>query len=1101
MNQVNPHRQLDHAPDAGASDSALPPAIYYLHPLLAGPLAGWDRHFARAARLGFNTVLTAPPFATGRGGNVFLTADHWRLDDRLGGGDAREALALAARAAERAGLRLMLDIVADRVAADGPLARDNSGWFTAAPLDAVPDPRIPPDTLGAATWRHDGAGEAARQWWSDRIAEWLGCGIAGFRCVEAWRVDGAWWRALIGGLRAASGREAATSFIADATGGRPAQVAGLAGARFDFAVSSSAWWDFRAGWLADDAARIAEIAPAIAMAEAPFGARLHGRAAALRALEFAACYGTGWLLPMGLEFGARRPLDPVRDTPEVFEALVAAPPFDLAEEIATANTARARLPALQGTSPAIAVTPADAPLAAFLRPDPAGRGDALVFVVNPSDTGAAHLPTAALLPELGQAYAGFREVGDTAVLTVDAAIEVPAAGLRLLETVAAPPILRPAPSGDQAARAAALWPRIAIEAVNPSVDGGRFPVKRVTGEHVEVSADIICDGHDKLGVVLAWRAADEDVWQEVAMANLGNDRWAASFPLTRLGRHEFTVVAWKDQFATFSDELEKKHAAGVPLALELEEGRTLLLRAGAHDATLRVLAERLASADETERLAALRDPDTRARMVAADPRPHAVRHQPAIPVDAERRAARFASWYELFPRSQTSDPQRHGTFRDVIARLPAIRDMGFDVLYFPPIHPIGKKNRKGRNNSLTPAPEDPGSPYAIGSPDGGHDAIHPELGTLEDFRALRDAAARHGLELALDFAIQCSPDHPWLREHPDWFDWRPDGTIRYAENPPKKYEDIVNVDFYAEAGERGPGAIPGLWLALRDIVLFWAEEGVRTFRVDNPHTKPLPFWEWMIGEVRGRFPDTLFLAEAFTKPKMMYRLAKVGFSQSYTYFTWRNTKAELTEYLTELSTTAPKDFFRPNFFVNTPDINPPFLHDSGRPGFLLRAALATTLSGLWGMYNGFEICEARAVPGKEEYLDSEKYQIRVWDWSQPGNIIAEITRLNRIRRANPALHSHLGIRFHPAYNDNILFFSKATPDRSNVVLVAVSLDPRGVQEADVELPLWDWKVPDEGALRAQDLMRDTGFVWHGKYQRIRLDPNDMPFAIWRVTPA
>ncbi|HEV2187958.1 MAG TPA: alpha-amylase family glycosyl hydrolase, partial [Stellaceae bacterium] len=474
-------------------------------------------------------------------------------------------------------------------------------------------------------------------------------------------------------------------------------------------------------------------------------------------------------------------------------------------------------------------------------------------------------------------------------------------------------------------------------------------------------------------------------------------------------------------------------------------------------------------------------------------RPHVQRHSIEFPVEAERRAAGFASWYELFPRSQSGDPGRHGTFADVIARLPAISAMGFDVLYFPPIHPIGAKNRKGRDNAPRAEPGDPGSPYAIGGAAGGHDAIHPALGTLNDFRRLRAAAARYGIELALDFAVQCSPDHPWLRQHPDWFDWRPDGSIRYAENPPKKYEDIVNVDFYAGS------AVPSLWLALRDVVLFWAGEGVRLFRVDNPHTKPLAFWEWLIGEVRARFPDAIFLAEAFTRPKLMYRLAKIGFSQSYTYFTWRNTKAELTEYLTELTTNA-RDFFRPHFFVNTPDINPVFLQTSGRPGFLIRAALAATLSGLFGVYSGFELCEARALPGREEYASSEKYEIRAWDWEAPGNIIAEITRLNHIRRVNPALQTHLGTSFHNAFNDQILYYSKATPDLQNVVLAAVNLDPRFLQECDIEVPLWLWGLSDAASVAVTDLMAGHHFIWTGKMQHIRLDPAVLPFAIWRLRP-
>ena len=417
--------------------------------------------------------------------------------------------------------------------------------------------------------------------------------------------------------------------------------------------------------------------------------------------------------------------------------------------------------------------------------------------------------------------------------------------------------------------------------------------------------------------------------------------------------------------------------------------------------------------------------------------------------------------------------------------------MGFDVVYFPPIHPIGKTNRKGRNNALKAGPDDPGSPYAIGSDEGGHDAIHPALGTFEDFQGLLSEARKLDLEIALDFAIQASPDHPWLKQHPEWFSWRPDGTIRYAENPPKKYEDIVNFDFYAE------GATPSLWVALRDTIRFWIDQGILLFRVDNPHTKPFPFWDWVIDDIRREHPEVVFLAEAFTRPKVMYRLAKAGFSQSYTYFTWRNTKSELTSYLTELTSEPLAGFFRPHFFVNTPDINPDFLQNAPRPAFLIRAALAATLSGLWGVYNGFELCEGKPDPQRKEYLNSEKYEIRAWDWNRPGNIIGEITALNRIRRENPALHSHLGLSFHNAWNENVMFFEKATVDRQNVVLVAISLDPGAAQEADIEIPLWKFGLSDHDTLRAEDLMRGRELVWSGKYQRIRLDP-ELPFAIWRV---
>jgi starch synthase (maltosyl-transferring) len=442
----------------------------------------------------------------------------------------------------------------------------------------------------------------------------------------------------------------------------------------------------------------------------------------------------------------------------------------------------------------------------------------------------------------------------------------------------------------------------------------------------------------------------------------------------------------------------------------------------------------------------------------------------------------------------SDDPHRHGTFDDVIRKLPYVRDLGFDVLYFPPIHPIGTTHRKGKNNSLKAGADDPGSPYAIGSKHGGHDAIHPELGTFEDFARLIEAARKHGLEIALDFAIQCSPDHPWINEHPEWFDWRPDGSIKFAENPPKKYEDIVNVHFYREA-------LPSVWYALRDVVLFWIEHGVKIFRVDNPHTKPMPFWEWMIQDVQDKHPEAIFLAEAFTRPKVMKRLAKLGFTQSYSYFTWRNAKQELTQYLTELTQTECRHTMRPNFFVNTPDINPYFLQTSGRAGFRIRAILAATLAGNYGIYSGFELCESEPIPGKEEYLNSEKYEIKAWDWDRPEHIRPDIRLFNRLRAEHPALQCFTNLRFYNAWNDNILYYGKMTPAKDDFLLFAVNLDPHNPQGAHFEVPLWEFGLPDEASIEVEDLVTETPFAWQGKVQHMWLDPQHRPYAIWRLNPA
>ncbi|MGE8059076.1 alpha-1,4-glucan--maltose-1-phosphate maltosyltransferase [Pseudomonas sp. NPDC089547] len=646
---------------------------------------------------------------------------------------------------------------------------------------------------------------------------------------------------------------------------------------------------------------------------------------------------------------------------------------------------------------------------------------------------------------------------------------------------------------------ALLAPRIVIEDTQPVLEAGTFAAKAISGQPVAVSSKVYCDGHDRLAVMLNWRQANSRRWHCVPMQSPGNDLWLADFTPTELGPHLFSIEAWVDPYATYCHDLEKKYHAGVEVTLELEEGRLMLgkgidLCHGALREELQATQQRLATLGTDDQVALFLDPTTARLMSEAEHRSYLARSR-EFPVDVDRPAAQFASWYELFPRSITDDPKRHGTFNDVHERLPMIRDMGFDVLYFPPIHPIGMQHRKGRNNALTAEAGDPGSPYAIGSAEGGHDAIHPQLGSRDDFRRLVAAAAEHGLEIALDFAIQCSQDHPWLKEHPGWFSWRPDGTIRYAENPPKKYQDIVNVDFYA------PDAVPSLWLALRDVIIGWVEEGVRTFRVDNPHTKPLPFWQWMIADVRARYPDVIFLAEAFTKPAMMARLGKVGYAQSYTYFTWRNTKQELREFYEQLNQPPWSQCYRPNFFVNTPDINPFFLHTSGRAGFLIRAALATMGSGLWGMYSGFELCEGTPLPGKEEYLDSEKYEIRPRDFTQPGNIIAEIAQLNRIRRQNRALQTHLGVAFFNCWNDNILYFAKRTPERDNFILVAISLDPHNAQEAHFELPLWELGLDDNAETHGEDLMNGHRWSWYGKTQFMRIEPWHLPFGIWRIEKA
>jgi starch synthase (maltosyl-transferring) len=1006
---------------------AIAPRVFAIDPLRAGRLDGWDRWLDRAVDLGFDHVLSGQMFA---GADPSLPED---LDRPLAclrwDGDAPSAMRHFAGACRARGLVPLLDLQLERLSAAATVPE---ALFRKPPPHAALDPRN--TEAGVAVARFDTDGEAVARWWASRLGAWRDAGIAGFRVLSLQTIGAVPLRVLIGAVRSGG----PCVFTAQTYGLPPEQVRALEGAGLDFVFSSLPWWDFRAEWLWTEAERLARVAPVMApVASVADLARRHPapvyRAEAARQmLRFAAAFGQGWLMPAGFET----------------EVL---PGLDLSDEVRAANALPAEVPRLAGAPEALAVQ----------------RG-AQLTLVNPDLRRPRTLSPGLLV------QGAFAAQEDSVTLAPGE--------VRTLVLHPVTPVMTP-PPGDAAAAASA--PRIAIEQVTPSVDEGRFPAKTVAGETTRVEADIICDGHEKVAACLLWRAADEAEWHEQRMQLLGNDRWAASITPVRVGAYEFTIEAWRDTFATYRDELQKKAAAGIDVHLELIEGRRLLAALPA----LADVAASLADAPPVRQLEVLLSPETMEAMAGSDPRPFRMRLDRPRRLDVDRLRGRYASWYEIFPRSMSDDPDRHGTFRDVIRHLPRIRDMGFDVLYFPPIHPIGRTNRKGRNNSLTPAPEDPGSPYAIGSPEGGHDALHPELGTLDDFQALRREAARHGLEIALDFAIQCSPDHPWLREHPDWFDWRPDGTIRYAENPPKKYEDIVNVDFYAD------GAVPGLWQALCDVVLHWCAQGVRIFRVDNPHTKPLPFWEWMLATVRARHPDALFLSEAFTRPKVMYRLAKLGFSQSYTYFTWRETKTELQDYFTELTTTAPKDFFRPNLFVNTPDINPVFLQGSGRPGFLIRAALAATLSGLWGVYCGFELCEAASLPGREEYLHSEKYQIRAWDWDRPGNITAEVRALNRIRRHNPALQTHLGLRFLEANNDMIMVYEKITADRSNLVLVAVSLDWLHPQSAEMVLPLWRWGL--SGGANADDLVHGGTVAWRGERQRVTLDPAS-PYAIWRI---
>ncbi|MFO8064672.1 MAG: alpha-1,4-glucan--maltose-1-phosphate maltosyltransferase [Spirochaetia bacterium] len=641
--------------------------------------------------------------------------------------------------------------------------------------------------------------------------------------------------------------------------------------------------------------------------------------------------------------------------------------------------------------------------------------------------------------------------------------------------------------------------RVVIDRVFPEIDCGAFPVKRVQGDDVVVEADAFADGHDAVRIVLRYRRSGGR-WAETEMEALGNDRYRASFRVERPGIYEYTVCGWVDHFGSWRDGLTKKHAAGVETEVDLLIGADLVAagasRASAKDASrLRELEAALRD-DQTlhgKRVRVGTSPELTRLMDAHPDRSLQTDYPRRLAVRVDRERAAFSAWYEVFPRSTSPEPGKHGTFRDLMNRLDYIAELGFDIVYLPPIHPIGHTKRKGKNNALEAGPNDPGSPWAIGSEEGGHKAIHPELGTYEDFTALVKATASYGMEIALDIAFQCSPDHPYVREHPEWFVLRPDGTVQFAENPPKKYEDIYPINFETEDWA-------ALWEELKSVFEHWIDAGVRVFRVDNPHTKAYGFWQWLIGDITSRYPDVIFLAEAFTRPRRMYGLAKLGFTQSYTYFTWRNTPAELREYLTELTTTEVAEYFRPNFWPNTPDILHEDLQLGGRAAFMARYALAATLSSNHGIYGpAFELVEhTPREPGSEEYLNSEKYEVRDWELHQPHDLTAFISTINKVRRDNPALHRNRNLRFHAVDNASLLCYSKASDDGKNVILVVVNMDYHAAQSGMVEFSPAAVGRAHTFPFTVRDLLSDTAYTWNGYWNFVRLDPDESPVHLFRL---
>jgi len=645
---------------------------------------------------------------------------------------------------------------------------------------------------------------------------------------------------------------------------------------------------------------------------------------------------------------------------------------------------------------------------------------------------------------------------------------------------------------------ARAFPSVVIDNLQPLIDCGRSAIKRIVGEDLVVEADIFKDGHDVVAAVLKWRVVGKRAWRETPMTFVDNDRWRGVCTLYDQAIHEYTVEAWTDTFRSWQQEFAKKFEGGISdLRSEALEGAAIVKAAAnrarnrADSARLREFAEQIVTGANSEIYAIAQSGELDVLMATYPDRADATQYEPIPQVVVDRPVALFGAWYEFFPRSAEGRGDRGSTFRDCLPRVDDAKAMGFDVIYFPPIHPIGLANRKGRNNSVTCKPGDPGVPWAIGGEAGGHKAVEPSLGTLEDFDWLQREVRKRGMEIALDFAINCSPDHPYVKEHPEWFYKRPDGTIKYAENPPKKYEDIYPINFRCENWRE-------LWAEMKSIVLFWAERGVRIFRVDNPHTKPVAFWEYLLEGVREKYPDAIFLSEAFTRPKMMKSLARAGFNQSYTYFTWRNSKQELIDYFTELTQTEMSEYFRPNLWPNTPDILPFVLQDGGRPAFMIRVLMAATLSPLYGIYSGYELCENEAFPGREEYLDSEKYQFKERDWNAPGNIKDWIARINRIRKQNRALQMYTNLRFYPADNDAILFYGKMTPARDNIILVVVNLDPFRKQNSFVHVPIDEFGQMATDEYQVHDLLNDAAYIWRGRQNYVELDPDIQPAHIFLV---
>ena len=1081
-----------------ARDNAYPgPRVFHLCTRRSGPIKSWGEWLERAQALECDWLWVNGLQARDADAHpCAVTAPGEPGRSLAPAGKAAAALGDFVEFAHAAGMKVAMDFTPAFVARTSELVDKRPEWFVMGPdgLPGIPGGMGNHDRAASlAACDFDGPATASLEaYWSGIAAGWLEYGFDALICRAAHRLSARAWQSVLSEARR---KRPGTSFWADTLGAPIESSEALAAVDFDAFFSSACWWDFHASWFVEQESRLRRLAPTIAFPEPPGTAREPADSAAAEAAAhqarfryaFAATAAWGVILPMG--YAAE-----IVNSGKVKRP---SPAFDIGTDIAAINVLKRDTPAFNRPARIVRLS-APGARAVVLAMEPGADDTAAFIMLNPDPVRHAEALAGMLFARLDARTAEARELtpGRTPQrLEAASAVALEPGDLRWFELGAT----APAPRKTAVTPPASLTPSIAIENVTPQLDAGRFPVKRVLGEAVEVGADLIVEGHARPAAVLRYRAPGEDTWQETAFGFFDNDRWRGRFMPESIGHWRFQVIAWRDRYGDWRQENLKRRDAGQSLALELGDGEALLAAAtaaagGRTRARLEeigtLLGEHEGNADARADL--LLAQTTAELIESALPRA-GFSASPEFGVLVERGRARAGAWYECFPRSLGTSG-RHGNFDDLAAHLPYIAGLGFDVVYLPPIHPIGTSYRKGRNNALEAGPDDPGSPWAIGSPEGGHTAIHPQLGTLDDFHRLLAAARRAGLEIAMDFAIQCSPDHPWVKAHPEWFRWRADGSIRYAENPPKKYQDIVNVDFFCADSE-------ALWQELLGVLLYWCEQGVRIFRVDNPHTKALGFWEWALAAVRERYPDAVFLAEAFTRPKLMHRLAKLGFSQSYTYFTWRETKAELTEYLTELTSGGSPQYFRPNFWPNTPDINPHHLHHSGRAGFVIRAALAATLAPSWGIYSGYELCEAEPLLNsdgseREEYLDSEKYELKQRDFGASGNIRTEIAALNRIRRENPAFDEITNLSFHRADNDRVIFYSRQAPD--NLIWVIANLDPHLVQEANIELPLEMLNADETMTVAVEELFRGDAWQWRGRHQHVHFGP-ERPVMILRVS--